>query len=164
MGEAERTVRDLFQRARAGAPSVIFLDEVDALVGKRAMESGAPGEGGRGGDSVQERILSTLLNEMDGVEKSTSVLVIGATNRPDMLDAALMRPGRFDRLLYIPPPDKASRQDILDVCLSHIPTNLTLPLDHYAFRVGHPMLTQTTLHSLTYPYPPLSSDRWVHRS
>ncbi|RKP13947.1 P-loop containing nucleoside triphosphate hydrolase protein, partial [Piptocephalis cylindrospora] len=131
VGEAERTVRDLFQRARAGAPSVIFLDEVDALVGKRTMEHGAAGNGG---DSVQERILSTLLNEMDGVEKSTSVLVIGATNRPDMLDAALMRPGRFDRLVYIPPPDEASRREILDVCLSTIPTQLTVPLDHYAFR------------------------------
>jgi transitional endoplasmic reticulum ATPase len=128
VGEAERTVRDIFARARVGAPSVVFLDEVDALVGKRAME----GQGGGRGDSVQERILSTLLNEMDGVEGSVGVLVVGATNRPDMLDAALMRPGRFDRMLYIPPPDWEGRLEIWRIALAGMPSRLEHPLEVYA--------------------------------
>jgi transitional endoplasmic reticulum ATPase len=97
VGESERLLRHVFDKARATSPSVILLDEVDALVGKRSMSTASSG---RGGDSVQERILSTLLNEMDGIATAGHVLVIGATNRPDMLDAALMRPGRFDHQLY----------------------------------------------------------------
>jgi transitional endoplasmic reticulum ATPase len=76
-------------------PSVIFFDEIDALVGKRSSEFGA------GGDSVQERVLSTLLNEMDGVSAGKNVLVVGATNRRDLIDEALLRPGRFDKHIYV---------------------------------------------------------------
>ncbi|ORX62658.1 AAA-domain-containing protein [Hesseltinella vesiculosa] len=111
VGDSEKVIRETFQRARASAPSIIFLDETEAIVGKRNLGQG----GGSSGDSVQERVLSTLLNEMDGVETAENVLVIGATNRPDMLDAALLRPGRFDRLIYVPPPDVDARLDILKI-------------------------------------------------
>ncbi|KAK9708033.1 hypothetical protein K7432_009853 [Basidiobolus ranarum] len=96
VGDSEKAIRTVFQRARAGAPSIIFFDEIEAIVGARQFQTGSGG-----GDSVQERVLSMLLNEMDGVESANSVLVVGATNRPDLLDAALMRPGRFDRLVYV---------------------------------------------------------------
>ncbi|KAI9013872.1 P-loop containing nucleoside triphosphate hydrolase protein [Phycomyces nitens] len=116
VGDSEKIIRTTFQKARASAPSIIFLDETEAIVGKRDM-----GNGGGGGDSVQERVLSTLLNEMDGVETAESVLVVGATNRPDMLDAALLRPGRFDRLVYVPPPDFKARWEILKIHTRRIP-------------------------------------------
>ncbi|KAJ2355809.1 hypothetical protein GGF43_002463 [Coemansia sp. RSA 2618] len=115
VGDAERTLRETFRQARATRPSVIFFDEVEAMVGKRAM-------GGSGNaDSVQERILSTLLNEMDGVEAADDVLVVGATNRIDMIDDALLRPGRFDRIVYVPPPDRRSRQEILQIKTRSMP-------------------------------------------
>ncbi|CAO3609344.1 unnamed protein product [Cunninghamella echinulata] len=118
VGDSEKVVRTIFQKARASAPAIIFLDETEAIVGKRNMGNG--GSNG-GGDSVQERILSTLLNEMDGVETAESVLVVGATNRPDMLDAALMRPGRFDKLIYVPPPDYEARLEILQIHTRKMP-------------------------------------------
>ncbi|KAJ3208467.1 hypothetical protein HDU67_006709 [Dinochytrium kinnereticum] len=117
VGDSERAVRLTFQRARASAPSVIFLDEVESIVGKRGMEAGKVGSGGEG-DPVQERILSTLLNEMDGIEAAKDVLVVGATNRPDMIDAALMRPGRFDK---VPPPDVEARRQILSIHTKGMP-------------------------------------------
>jgi transitional endoplasmic reticulum ATPase len=87
-------VRRLFKRARANAPCVVFLDEIDSLVTKRAMEAGGGGCGDSGGDALSARILSTLLNEMDGVQSSEGVLVVAATNRLDRMDPALLRPGR----------------------------------------------------------------------
>ncbi|KAI8092162.1 P-loop containing nucleoside triphosphate hydrolase protein [Gilbertella persicaria] len=116
VGDSEKIVRTTFQKARASAPAIIFLDETEAIVGKRNM-----GNGGSSGDSVQERVLSTLLNEMDGVESADSVLVVGATNRPDMLDAALMRPGRFDQAVYVPPPDEKARFEILKIHTRNMP-------------------------------------------
>ncbi|CAG8479344.1 4200_t:CDS:2 [Funneliformis mosseae] len=122
-------VRSIFQRARASSPSVLFLDEIDAIVGKRSLgERGGTGNG----DSVQERVLSMLLNEMDGVETATSILIMGATNRPDMLDAALLRPGRFDRLIYVPPPDFKSRKQVLKIHTSNMPLNEDVDLDFIA--------------------------------
>ncbi|KAL1526118.1 hypothetical protein AB1Y20_014847 [Prymnesium parvum] len=109
VGEAERAVRDFFALGRACAPSVLFIDEIEALVGNRA--SGGCG----GGDTVQSRVLSTLLNEMDGVSSLEQVLLIGATNRPDLVDAALMRPGRFDELLEVLPPDEHGRLQVLRI-------------------------------------------------
>ena len=96
------------------SPSVIFFDEIDAIVGKRSSEFGVSG----GGDSVQERILSTLLNEMDGIGGlKRNVLVIGATNRRDLIDEALLRPGRFDRHILVPPPSESGRIEILKLFL-----------------------------------------------
>ncbi|KAI9354077.1 cell division cycle protein [Zopfochytrium polystomum] len=110
LGESERIVRNTFHRARASAPSIVFIDEIDTIVGKRGLEGGAGS-----GDSVQERVLSTLLNEMDGIEMAKGVVVMGATNRPDLIDKALLRPGRFDRIVYVPAPDLDSRLAILRV-------------------------------------------------
>jgi SpoVK/Ycf46/Vps4 family AAA+-type ATPase len=116
LGEAERELRTLFQKARLLNPSIIFLDEIDAIVGKRDLT------GGSGGDSsVENRILSTLLNEMDGIEVTRNLLVIAATNRPDCIDAALLRPGRLDHILYVPPPDAESKRSVLEIYCGKIP-------------------------------------------
>jgi len=111
VGEAERAIRDFFALGRACAPSLLFLDELEALVGNRDTSSA----GGGGGDSVQARVLSTMLNEMDGIAPLARVLLIGATNRPDLIDAALLRPGRFDELLEVRPPDAAGRRQVLRI-------------------------------------------------
>ncbi|KAI7873010.1 P-loop containing nucleoside triphosphate hydrolase protein [Spinellus fusiger] len=132
VGDSEKIVRTTFQKARASAPAIVFLDEIEAIVGKRNM-----GNGDSGGDSVQERVLSTLLNEMDGVETSDSVLVVGATNRPDMLDAALMRPGRFDRLVYVPPPDRTARHEILKIHTRNTPLSEDVDLEVIANCTDH---------------------------
>ncbi|KAI7903084.1 P-loop containing nucleoside triphosphate hydrolase protein [Cokeromyces recurvatus] len=131
VGDSEKIVRTTFQKARASAPAIIFLDETEAIVGKRDM-----GNGGSSGDSVQERVLSTLLNEMDGVESAESVLVVGATNRPDMLDAALMRPGRFDQAIYVPPPDEKARLEILKIHTKHMPLSEDVNLEDIAHRTN----------------------------
>ncbi|KAI9488970.1 P-loop containing nucleoside triphosphate hydrolase protein [Zychaea mexicana] len=132
VGDSEKVVRTTFQKARASAPAIIFLDETEAIVGKRNMGSG----GSNSGDSVQERVLSTLLNEMDGVETAESVLVVGATNRPDMLDAALLRPGRFDRLVYVPPPDEEARAEILKIHTRKTPLSHSVDLSSIAKRTN----------------------------
>ncbi len=115
LGESERALAAVFRRARAAAPAVVFFDELDGLVGWRAA-GGASNSGD--GVSVGDRVLATLLQEMDGLAGpggGAPVVVLGATNRPDRLDAALLRPGRFDRLLYVPPPDAAARREILEL-------------------------------------------------
>src|ERR671915_358156 len=107
VGESEKGVREVFRKARQAAPCIIFFDEIDAI---------APRRGGDFGDShVTERLISQLLTELDGLEILTNVIVIGATNRPDIIDPALLRPGRFDRLLYVPPPDRDSRIQIIKI-------------------------------------------------
>ena len=107
VGESEKGVREVFRKARQAAPCIIFFDEMDAI---------APRRGGDFGDThVTERLISQLLTELDGLEILTNVIVIGATNRPDIIDAALLRPGRFDRLLYVPPPDRDSRIQIIKI-------------------------------------------------
>jgi AAA family ATPase len=111
VGESERAVREVFARARAASPSIIFFDEVESIGGKR--EGGAGGAGGR--TSGGTNVLTTLLNEMDGIEALKGVTVLAATNKPEALDLALLRPGRFDDLLYVAPPDRAGREDILHV-------------------------------------------------
>ena len=99
-GDAEATIRKAFAQARQTSPSILFFDEVDSVVGNRENDS----------DTVQRRVLSTFLNEMDGIDTLTKdqVIVIGATNRPENLDKALLRPGRFDRLIFVGPPDPKS--------------------------------------------------------
>ncbi len=111
VGDAEKAVRDIFKKARGALPAVLFIDEVDAMVGKRDMGSGGSGDGE--GGSVQSRILSTLLNEMDGVEVTQGLLVVAATNRPQLLDSALLRPGRLETMLYVPLPDTQGILEIL---------------------------------------------------
>ncbi|MGA7009775.1 MAG: CDC48 family AAA ATPase [Nitrososphaeraceae archaeon] len=107
VGESEKGVREVFRKARGAAPCIVFFDEIDAI---------APTRGGAGSDShVTERLISQLLTELDGLEILTNVVIIAATNRPDIIDPALLRPGRFDRLLYVPPPDKESRMHVLKI-------------------------------------------------
>ena len=107
VGESEKGVREVFRKARGAAPCIVFFDEIDAI---------APTRGGAGSDShVTERLISQLLTELDGLEILTNVVIIAATNRPDIIDPALLRPGRFDRLLYVPPPDKQSRVHVLKI-------------------------------------------------
>ncbi|XP_060073261.1 ATPase family gene 2 protein homolog B-like isoform X2 [Ylistrum balloti] len=160
VGDSERKVTEIFHRARAGAPSILFLDEIDSIIGKRSDSSSQR--------SVQERVLSTLLNEMDGIgvrlddqvvggakvmegevcpqESSDgsrkvqsvedasdrrNVVVVAATNRRDLLDDALVRPGRMDRILYVPPPDTQARRQILNIYTKHMPV-LDVDLDGIA--------------------------------
>ncbi|KAF5116785.1 hypothetical protein DV454_001469 [Geotrichum candidum] len=104
VGESERAVREIFRKARAASPSIIFFDEIDALSSTR-------GEGEAGGD----RVLTSLLNEMDGIEALVGVTILAATNRPEVIDPALMRPGRLDRLVYVSPPNVAARLKILEI-------------------------------------------------
>ena len=114
VGESERILREIFRKARQNAPSIIFFDEIDALAGSRSSDNA-------GGAKVGDRILTTLLNEMDGMENLEHVFIVGATNRPDILDPALMRPGRLDRLVYVAPPDAKARKAILELqCRGHI--------------------------------------------
>jgi len=107
VGESEKGVREVFRKARAAAPCVIFFDEVDAIAPRR--------KSGEADSQVTERVVSQLLTEMDGLEELKGVVVLGATNRPDIIDEALLRPGRFDKLLRIPPPDKEGRIEILKI-------------------------------------------------
>jgi transitional endoplasmic reticulum ATPase len=112
-GDSERQVARLFARARQVAPSVLFLDEIDALAPRRGLSSGDHG--------VSDRVVNTLLAEMDGLEALERVVVIGATNRPALIDPALLRPGRFDEIVYVPPPDEKARLEILRLQLAAVP-------------------------------------------
>ncbi len=123
VGESERGVREVFRRARQASPCVIFFDEIDALAPVRGL----------GGDSmVTERVVSQLLTELDGIQSLSGVVVLAATNRMDMVDPALLRAGRFDKLLYIPPPDKAARRMILEIHIKHKPISADLDLERVA--------------------------------
>ncbi|EFJ47542.1 hypothetical protein VOLCADRAFT_41454, partial [Volvox carteri f. nagariensis] len=117
VGEGEAALRDAFKRARMAAPAVLFLDELDAVAVRR--EGG--GGGGGGGPDAGVRLVTTLLTEMDGIELAAGVLVLGATNRPGAVDPALLRPGRFSTLLFVPPPDPAGRLAALRVHCRRMP-------------------------------------------
>ena len=122
IGESEKGVREVFRKARQASPCVIFFDELDSVAPRRS--------GSDGGDSrVAERVVSQLLTEMDGLEDLKSVVVIGATNRPDIIDEALLRPGRFDKLLEIPLPDSTARKEILKIHTTKKPLDKTVSLD-----------------------------------
>ncbi|MCX5067942.1 AAA family ATPase [Micromonospora lupini] len=112
VGESERAVRELFRRAREAAPTLIFLDEMDALAPVRGQAT----DGG-----TTDRVVAALLTELDGVETLRNVVVVGATNRPDLVDPALLRPGRLGRLVYVPPPDGPARAEILRAASRHVP-------------------------------------------
>ncbi|XP_058222705.1 calmodulin-interacting protein 111 isoform X1 [Rhododendron vialii] len=113
VGESEKAVRSLFAKARANAPSIIFFDEIDGLAVIRGKESD--------GVSVADRVMSQLLVELDGLQQRANVTVIAATNRPDKIDPALLRPGRFDRVLYVGPPSASDREDIFRIHLRKMP-------------------------------------------
>lgn len=124
-GESEANVRDVFSKARAAAPCVLFFDELDSIAQQRG---GSQGDGGGAGD----RVMNQLLTEMDGVGAKKNVFIIGATNRPDIIDVALMRPGRLDQLIYIPMPDYESRLSILRAVLRKTPINKDVDLQYLA--------------------------------
>ncbi|KAJ8372108.1 hypothetical protein AAFF_G00294720 [Aldrovandia affinis] len=123
VGESERAVREVFRKARAVAPSIVFFDEIDALAVERGSAAGS------GGGGVADRVLAQLLTEMDGVELLRDVTVLAATNRPDMIDKALMRPGRLDRIVYVPLPDSATRREILTLQFRSMPVDPDVCLD-----------------------------------
>ena len=113
VGESERGIREIFKRARQSSPCVIFFDEIDSI---------APIRGAGGETAVTERVVSQLLTELDGMENMHGVIVLAATNRADMIDPALLRPGRFDKIIQIPLPDKESRKNIIKINAAKIPT------------------------------------------
>jgi transitional endoplasmic reticulum ATPase len=124
VGESERGVRDMFRKAKQAAPCIIFFDEIDALV---------PARNAGGSDAhVAERVLSQFLAELDGVEELKGVLILGATNRRDMLDPAILRPGRFDEIVEIPLPDEQSRRQIFEVHLRNKPLATGIDIDSLA--------------------------------
>jgi transitional endoplasmic reticulum ATPase len=124
VGESERGVREVFRKAKQVAPCIVFFDEIDALV---------PSRGSGSSDShVTERVISQFLTELDGVEELNGVLILGATNRPDILDPALLRPGRFDLVLEIPKPDEAGRREILEIGLRGKPVAKDVRADDLA--------------------------------
>jgi transitional endoplasmic reticulum ATPase len=121
VGESEKGVRETFRKAKQAAPCIVFFDEIDAI---------APQRGGGLGDShVTERVISQLLTELDGLEELRNVTVIAATNRPDIIDPALLRPGRFDRLIGIKPPSKDARREIFKIHLDGKPLAADVDLD-----------------------------------
>jgi transitional endoplasmic reticulum ATPase len=125
-GESEQQIARLFSRARQVAPTIIFIDELDSLVPARG--------GGLGEPQVTERVVNTILSEMDGLEELQNVVVIGATNRPNLIDPALLRPGRFDELIYVGVPDAAGRRRILTIHTEDMPLASDVDLDKIAQR------------------------------
>ena len=124
VGESEKAVREVFRKARQASPCIIFFDEVDSV---------APTRGSSMGDShVTERVISQFLTEMDGLEELRNVIIIAATNRPDIIDSALLRPGRFDRLLFVPPPDLEARKQIFKIHTRKTPLGDDVNLDELA--------------------------------
>ncbi|MDX1611022.1 MAG: AAA family ATPase, partial [Candidatus Thermoplasmatota archaeon] len=113
VGESEKAVREIFKKAKQAAPSIVFLDEIDALAPRRGL--------GSGDSHVTERIVNQLLTSVDGLEDLEGVVIIAATNRPDMVDTALLRAGRFDRLIQVPVPDRDARKEILAIHTASMP-------------------------------------------
>ncbi|XP_054858615.1 ribosome biogenesis protein SPATA5L1 [Eublepharis macularius] len=160
VGDSEKILSQVFRQARANTPAIVFLDEIDSMLGSRSV--------GKTGHGVQERVLSVLLNELDGIGLKVTerrgnkleldgdcpeqnendkelklqevfnkdVVVVAATNRPDMLDDALLRPGRLDKIVYVPPPDKKGRLSILKICTQRIPIDSDVSLEDIASRAN----------------------------
>ena len=124
VGESEKAIREVFRKARTAAPAIIFFDELDAIVPRRGL--------GYADSGASERVISQLLTEIDGIEALRNVLVIAATNRPDILDPAVMRPGRFDRLIYVPSPDLDSLKEIFKIHAGSMPLSKDVSLDELA--------------------------------
>jgi transitional endoplasmic reticulum ATPase len=159
-GESESNVRDVFAKARGAAPCVLFFDELDSI---------AKARGGGGGDAggAGDRVMNQLLTEMDGVGAKKNVFIIGATNRPDIIDTALMRPGRLDQLIYIPLPDKPSRLSILKAKLKKAALDPGVDLDFLASntekcgRLRPRVLLRLLFFSRTRPFSPHAFTRQV---
>jgi len=124
VGESERAIREVFRKARSAAPAIIFVDELDSVVPRRGL--------GYADSGVSERVISQLLTELDGIENLRDIVVIGATNRPDILDPALLRPGRFDRLIYVTSPDEKSRLQIFKIHAKNMPLANDVSIEHLA--------------------------------
>jgi transitional endoplasmic reticulum ATPase len=124
VGESEKAIREVFRKARMAAPAVIFFDEIDSLVPRRGL--------GFADSGVTERVISQLLTEMDGILTLEDVVVIAATNRPDIIDSAVLRPGRFDRLIYVPEPDEKTRLQIFKIHTKNMPLAKDVNLEQLA--------------------------------
>jgi transitional endoplasmic reticulum ATPase len=120
VGESEKGIRKIFEKARQASPAIIFFDEIDSIASRRGME--------QGGSRTTERMVNQILTEMDGLEELNDVVVMAATNRPDILDSALLRPGRFDRMLFVTVPDKKSREEIFKVHTKGMPISKDVKL------------------------------------
>ena len=121
-----KAIRETFRKARQSSPCIIFFDEIDAIAPIRGL--------GFGDSHVSERVISQILTEMDGLEELHNVVVVAATNRPDIVDHALLRPGRFDRIIYIPTPDKESRMEIFKIHTAQSPLDKDIDLKELAER------------------------------
>jgi transitional endoplasmic reticulum ATPase len=119
VGESEKAVRELFKKAKQVAPTIVFLDEIDAIAPKRGAYSGS---------HVTESVVNQILTSIDGLESMEGVIIIGATNRPDILDTSLLRPGRFDRLLLVPAPDFQARKEIFEIHTKNMPLDKDISL------------------------------------
>jgi transitional endoplasmic reticulum ATPase len=124
VGESEKAIREVFRKGRTAAPAIIFFDELDAIVPKRGL--------GYSDSGASERVISQLLTEIDGIESLQNVLVIAATNRPDILDPAVLRPGRFDRLIYVPSPDVESLREIFKIHARSMPLSRDVEIEELA--------------------------------
>jgi len=124
VGESEKAIREIFRKARQAAPCIVFLDEIESIIPRKDLLEDTSG--------VSHRVASQLLAEMDGIEDLNSVVVVGATNRPDLLDPAVLRPGRFDRLIYVPPPDEKARLQILKIYTAKMPLADDVSLEEIA--------------------------------
>ncbi len=124
VGESEKAIREVFRKGRMAAPAVIFFDEMDSLVPRRGL--------GFADSGVTERVISQLLTEMDGIVTLEDIVVIAATNRPDIVDPAVLRPGRFDRLIYVPQPDESSRVEIFKIYTKDMPLTKDVDLANLA--------------------------------
>ncbi|MDR1993539.1 MAG: CDC48 family AAA ATPase [Nitrososphaerota archaeon] len=147
VGESEKAIREVFRKARMAAPAVIFLDEIDSLTPRRGI--------GMSDSGVSERVISQLLTEMDGITTLQDIVVIAATNRPDMVDSAVIRPGRFDRLIYVPEPDDKSRLQIFKIYTKGMPitgdvdlSQLAMMTKYYSGADIESLCREAAMHSL----------------
>jgi transitional endoplasmic reticulum ATPase len=124
VGESEKAIREVFRKGRTAAPAIIFFDELDAIVPRRGL--------GYADSGASERVISQLLTEIDGIESLQNVLIVAATNRPDILDPAVLRPGRFDRLIYVPSPDFESLKEIFKIHARSMPLSRDVDIDELA--------------------------------
>ena len=130
VGESERGIREIFRRARQAAPCVVFFDEIDSIAMVRG--GGMGGEMGGGSIGTNDRVISQILTELDGISELHGVVVLAATNRPDMIDTALLRPGRFDRIVFVPNPDRRTRKRILEIYAVDKPLGADVDLEKIA--------------------------------